>query len=266
MTDGGGRPPDLTAGELDVYVHSSSAALARSAADEAAMVIRSAVEARGVANAMFATGNSQLEFTESLVAMSAEVPWHRVVLFHMDEYVGIDPDHPAGFAKWIRERIVDRVRPMSAHLVDAAADPVKESERYAGLLEQNPLDLCCLGIGENGHLAFNDPPDADLSDPLSVRVVTLAESCRMQQVNEGHFAGLASVPEKAITVTIPALLRAGRVIAIVPEARKAAPVLAALDGPISSLCPASALRTKTGASLHLDPYSASELGSLSASR
>ena len=228
------------------------------------MSIRAAVEVRGVANAMFATGNSQLEFTDALVSMGSEVPWHRVVLFHMDEYVGIDKGHQAGFAKWIRERIVDRVRPMAAHLIDADADPVAECERYSKLLHDNPLDLCCLGIGENGHLAFNDPPDADLHDPASVRVVKLAESCRMQQVNEGHFPGLSSVPEQAITVTIPALLRAGRVLAIVPEARKAAPVRMALEGPISSECPASALRTKTGTQLHVDPDSAAAIGSLPA--
>jgi glucosamine-6-phosphate deaminase len=249
---------------LQVFEHSSSAALAAAAAEEAATTIRAAVEARGVANAMFATGNSQLEFTETLVGMGSEVPWHRVVLFHMDEYVGIHEEHLAGFAKWIRERIVDRVRPMTANLIDAGADPVAECERYSKLLEENPLDLCCLGIGENGHLAFNDPPDADLNDPVSVRVVTLAESCRMQQVNEGHFPGLWSVPEQAITVTIPALLSAGRVIAIVPEARKAEPVRTALEGPISSDCPASALRTKVGASLHLDPGSAAGIGSLPA--
>jgi len=255
----GWRPPDLVAGELRVYAHPSSAALAAAAADEAAQVMRAAVEARGVANAMFATGNSQLELTEELVANAAEVPWHRVVLFHMDEYVGIGPDHPAGFAKWIRERIVDRVRPMKAHLIDGRADPLEESKRYASLLAENPLDLCCLGIGENGHLAFNDPPDADLTDPLDVRIVNLEDACKLQQVNEGHFKTISEVPTQAITVTIPALLRARRVIAVVPEARKAEPVAAALKGPVSSACPASALRTKVGATLHLDAASASRL-------
>ena len=209
---------------------------------------------------MFATGNSQLEFTEALVAEGVDIPWHRVVVFHMDEYVGIDPDHPAGFAKWIRERIVDRVRPMRAHLIDASADPEAECARYAGLLEENPLDLCCLGIGENGHLAFNDPPDADLADPRDLRVVTLEESCRLQQVNEGHFPRVSAVPERAITVTVPALLRVRRVIAVVPESRKAEPVFTALNGPVSSACPASALRTKMDATLHLDAGSASLIG------
>jgi glucosamine-6-phosphate deaminase len=255
----GWRAPDLVVDRLGVVVHPSSALLASAAAELAAETIRSAVENRGTANAMFATGNSQLEFTDALVSLGAEIPWHRVVVFHMDEYVGIEPDHPAGFAKWIRERIVERVRPMQAHLIDASAEPEDECARYAALLKENPLDLCCLGIGENGHLAFNDPPDADLSDPSDLRVVTLEESCRLQQVNEGHFPEVSAVPRQAITVTVPALLRAGRVIAVVPEARKAEPVFAALGGPVSSDCPASALRTKLDATLHLDPGSASLL-------
>ncbi|MGO9342766.1 MAG: 6-phosphogluconolactonase [Acidimicrobiales bacterium] len=257
----GWRAPDLVVDRLNVYVHPSSADLARAAADQAAAAIRTAVENHGVANAMFATGNSQLEFTEALVSESFDIPWHRVVIFHMDEYVGIEPDHPAGFAKWIRERIVQRVRPLRAHLIDSSADPEEECERYASLLKDNPLDLCCLGIGENGHLAFNDPPDADLSDPRDLRVVTLEESCRLQQVNEGHFPQVSAVPAQAITVTVPALLRAARVIAVVPESRKAGPVFSALNGPVSSACPASALRTKLDAALHLDPGSASRIRS-----
>jgi glucosamine-6-phosphate deaminase len=244
--------------ELRVFVHPSSAALAAAAAEEAASVIEAAVSERGVANAMFATGNSQLEFTDALVAR-AGVPWDRVVVFHMDEYVGIDPGHPAGFAKWIRERIVERTHPLAAHLIDASADPVAECERYSRLLAENPLDLCCLGIGENGHLAFNDPPGADLFDPRDMAIVTLEESCRLQQVNEGHFPDISAVPERAMTVTIPALLGARRVIAVVPEARKAAPVARAVEGPVSADCPASALRTSAGATLHLDPGSAARL-------
>jgi len=256
----GWRPPDLRVDKLEVFAHPSSADLAESAAEQAAEIIKAAVESNGVANAMFATGNSQLEFTEVLVSARMEIPWHRVVVFHMDEYVGIPKDHPAGFAKWIRERIVDKVKPLRFHLLDPTEDTAEECERYAYLLSESPLDLCCLGIGENGHLAFNDPPNnADLQDPLDVKVVELEESCRLQQVNEGHFADISSVPKEAITVTVPALLRARSVLAIVPEGRKAEPVSAALSGPISAACPASALRTKVGATLHLDRASASRL-------
>jgi glucosamine-6-phosphate deaminase len=170
--------------------------------------------------------------------------------------VGIGADHPASFQRWIRERIVAQAAPRAAYYMEGLGDPVAASAHYAELLAHHPLDLCCLGIGENGHLAFNDPPVADFDDPLDVKVVELDATCRRQQVNEGHFADLASVPTHALTVTIPALLRAAQVLAIVPEGRKAEPVRDALTGPISTACPASALRTITHATVHLEPASA----------
>ncbi len=239
-----------------VRVLTDVAALARAAADEAASVLRAAVQARGTAHAMFATGNSQLAFVETLVHETDGVPWADTVVFHMDEYVGVGPDHPAGFQRWIRERIVDPARPKAAYYVDGLGDAEEASRRYTELLLQHPLDVCCLGIGENGHLAFNDPPVADFADPCDVKVVELERACRLQQVNEGHFGTLDEVPASAITVTIPALLRAGRVLAVVPEARKAEPVAAALTGPIAPTCPASALRTIGHATIYLEPDSA----------
>jgi glucosamine-6-phosphate deaminase len=244
---------------LRVYVHPDSRTLGRAAADTAADTLRHAVAARGVARAMFATGNSQLEFIDALVHATPGVPWSETVVFHMDEYVGVGPDHPAGFQRWIRERVVDHVRPREAHYLDGLADPQAECDRYARLLREQPLDLCCLGIGENGHLAFNDPPVADFQDPVDVKVVELEDACRQQQVNEGHFASGGDGPREAVTVTIPALLRATRVLAIVPEARKAEPVRAALLGPLSTSCPASFLRTQPQVALHLDPGSARAL-------
>jgi len=240
---------------VTVRVHADTAAMARAAADEAVGVMQAAVGARGVAHVMFATGNSQLAFVRTLVG-TAGVPWADTVVFHMDEYVGVAPDHPAGFQRWIRERIVEPAHPRAVYYVEGLGDPTAECTRYAGLLRSHPLDLCCLGIGENGHLAFNDPPVADFADPLDVKVVELETACRMQQVHEGHFAGLDAVPAHAITVTIPALLRAARVLAIVPEARKAEPVRDALTGPIATSCPASALRTIDHATIHLEPESA----------
>jgi glucosamine-6-phosphate deaminase len=246
----------MQAGEATVRVHGSPEALARAAADEAAGVLREAVTARGVAHAMFATGNSQLAFVHALTSETAGVPWSDTVVFHMDEYVGVGPEHPAGFQHWIRARITDPAGPKAAFYVEGLGDPGAECERYAALLRTHPLDLCCLGIGENGHLAFNDPPVADFSDPLDVKVVKLDPACRAQQVNEGHFPDLDAVPAEAITVTVPALLRAGRVLAVVPEGRKAKPVHAALTGPIATSCPASALRTVSHATIHLEPESA----------
>jgi glucosamine-6-phosphate deaminase len=243
----------------EVRVHSDLTGLARAAADDAASVLRSAVAARGEAHAMFATGNSQLAFVHALVHETDDVPWAQTTVFHMDEYVGVGPDHPAGFQRWIRERIVEPAQPKAAYYVEGLGDPDAECTRYAELLGAHPLDLCCLGIGENGHLAFNDPPVADFEDPFDVKVVELEPACRLQQVHEGHFPDVDAVPTHAITVTVPALLRAGRVLAIVPETRKAEPVRAALTGPIATSCPASALRTVSQATIHLEPASASLL-------
>jgi len=249
-------PSVLAYDQARVLVFPDIDQMARAAADQAAAVMQAAVSERGVANVMFATGNSQLAFIDMLVTETPDVPWADTVVFHMDEYVGVGPDHPAGFQRWIRQRIVERTSPRAAHYVPGLGDHDDGAARYAELLSGHPLDLCCLGIGENGHLAFNDPGVADFHDPLDVKVVELEPACRQQQVNEGHFPDLASVPSHAITVTIPALLRAARVLAIVPEARKAEPVQAALTGPVSTQCPASALRRTPHATLYLEPESA----------
>ncbi len=247
-----------TVDRLRVEVHPDGDALARAAAADVAALLVKAVGERGRANAMFATGNSQLAFIDALVALPG-IPWGNMTLFHMDEYVGAGPDHPAGFRRWIRERIADRVPAGAAHYIDGLADPGAECERYAALLRSHPIDVCVLGIGENGHLAFNDPPVADFADPRDVKVVELDVACRRQQVGEGHFASIEAVPTHAITVTVPALLRAGAVCAVVPEQRKAQPVRDALIGPVSTACPASALRTAAHATLYLDAESASLL-------
>jgi glucosamine-6-phosphate deaminase len=248
-----------TVEQLRVRVHQDAATLALAAAEDAGACLQAAVAARGAAHAMFATGNSQLHFVDALVDSGLEIPWSDVVVFHMDEYLGVGPGHPAGFQRWIRERIVDRVHPATAHYLEGLAEPGEECRRYAGLLEHYPLDLCCLGVGENGHLAFNDPPVADFDDPVDVKVVELDDACRRQQVHEGHFPTMDAVPARALTVTIPALLRARTVLAIVPEARKAGPVRAALSGPVSTACPASILRRQANAIMHLDPDSAALL-------
>ena len=244
---------------LTVRVHPDQAALGAAAADDAARAIIEAVAERGVANVMFASGNSQLTFLDALTGRD-DVDWSRVVGFHMDEYCDLTAEHPASFRRYMRERIIERVHPQSFHEIQGdAPDPAAECDRYALLLREHPLDLCCLGIGENGHLAFNDPPVADFDDLLDVKIVELDESCRRQQVGEGHFPSLDTVPGKAITVTIPALLRSRTVLAIVPEARKREPVRRALTGPIDTACPASILRTRSNVTLYVDTESAAGL-------
>jgi glucosamine-6-phosphate deaminase len=258
-SEGRASPCERTVDQLSVIVHPASDAMAAAAAEEAAATIMVAVAERGVAHVMFATGNSQLRFIDRLTSMP-EVPWDRTVIFHMDEYVGVGPDDPPGFQRWIRTRIADRVHPAAAHYLDGSVDPHTEAARYAALLADHPLDLCCLGVGENGHLAFNDPPVADFDDPLAVKVVELDHACRAQQVGEGHFPRLGAVPERAITVTIPALLAADHVLATAPEARKAPAIRRALTGPVDTSCPASALRGHPNATMHLDRDSAGDLG------
>jgi glucosamine-6-phosphate deaminase len=248
-------------GELTVRVYDSVDALAVDAAADALSVISGAINERGHANVMLATGSSQLAFLARLVeAAGTTVDWSRVTGFHMDEYVGLPATHPASFERYMRERVVAHLPFGEFHYVNGSApDADAEAARYATLLEEHPVDLCCLGIGENGHLAFNDPPVADFDDPLVVKVVALDDRCKLQQVGEGHFATIADVPPRAITVTVSGLLRARHTLAIVPEARKAEPVRAALEGPITTACPASILRRQRRATLFLDTDSASLL-------
>jgi glucosamine-6-phosphate deaminase len=249
----------FTADDLSVRVFDDVPAMARAAAADGARAIREALDARAGANVMLATGNSQLAFLEELVACT-DLDWSRVTAFHMDEYVGLAPTHSASFQRYMRERVASRLPFRQFHyLTGNTGDPQAEAERYADLLRAHPLDLCCCGIGENGHLAFNDPPVADFDDPLDVKIVALEPASRRQQVAEGHFGTVDDVPIDAITVTIPALLRARRVLAIVPEARKAIPVRDALLGPITTACPASFLRRQSHAILYLDAESASLL-------
>jgi glucosamine-6-phosphate deaminase len=173
--------------------------------------------------------------------------------------VGIDPRHPASFPLFLHRHLIDFISPAAFYPVPGSGDPAQVCADYEALLRANPADLCACGFGENGHLAFNDPPYADFNDPRWVKVVELAPASRRQQVGEGHFASLEEVPLQAVTLTIPALLSAGRVLAIVPEARKAAAVRQALYGPISVNCPGSVLRRVHNARLFLDADSAGEL-------
>ena len=248
---------EKTFGGLPTRVYSTNDELGQAAATEAAELISKAIGERGEANIIIATGNSQLSFLAALREMEG-IRWSVVNMFHMDEYVGIDPDHTASFPLFLRRHIVYKVRPKAFFPVPNSGIEA-DCGAYEAALRSHPADLCALGFGENGHLAFNDPPWANFADPVWVKVVTLGERSRRQQVGEGHFASLADVPTKAVTLTIPALLAARRILAIVPEARKAEAVERALLGPISEDCPASILRHTNNARLYLDTDSAARL-------
>jgi glucosamine-6-phosphate deaminase len=249
----------FTVEALEVRVFDDVAGMARDAADEAAAALRAAIDASGEANVMLATGNSQLDFLAVLVTYT-DIDWSRVTAFHMDEYVGLPPTHSASFQKYMRERVAAQLPFRAFHYLQGdTGDAQSEADRYAALLGAHPLDLTCCGIGENGHLAFNDPSVADFDDPVAVKIVALEPASRHQQVAEGHFPTIDDVPTHAITVTIPALVSARRALAIVPEARKAVPVRDALKGPITTACPASYLRRQAHAVLYLDADSASLL-------
>ena len=242
---------ELRVDALVVFVFRNRSVLDAAAAAEAADRIRSAARANGEANLLLASGNSQLGFLTAL-REKADVPWPQVNIFHMDEYLGLDARHPAGFRNFLSRELLDFIHPRSFHPVWTGGSTLEAAAlEYERLLRMSPIDVCALGIGENGHLAFNDPP-ADFQDPVWVKTVRLAEASRRQQVGEGHFSRLEDVPKEALTLTIPALLAARHILAIAPEARKAAAVRRALRGPIDPSCPASVLRTCPHARLFLD--------------
>jgi len=245
--------------DLRTSIYASNGAMGEAAADDAQNIIGAAIKARGQANVILATGNSQLTFLHALRSLPG-IDWAKVNVFHMDEYVGIDPKHPASFPLFLRQHILNTVKPGAFYPVPGqAADVEAACREYEALLKAHPTDLCAMGIGENGHIAFNDPPYADFADPVWVKIVKLDERSRRQQVGEGHFPNLAAVPTHAITLTIPALLAAKRILCIVPEARKAEAVEHALLGPITEDCPASILRHAGHAHLLLDQESAARL-------
>jgi glucosamine-6-phosphate deaminase len=244
---------------LPVRVYADEAAMGRAAAADMAAVLRDAIAARGEANVILATGNSQLAFLRAL-RVDESVDWSKVRVFHMDEYVGIDPGHRASFPRFLREHFLGHVGGATFYPIAGDPDQVEETCRdYEADLRRYPADAVALGFGENGHVAFNDPPYADFDDPVWVKPVRLDEVSRRQQHGEGHFDTLDEVPKGAITLTVPALLAARRVLCIVPEARKADAVHACLRLPVSEDRPGSVLRTVAHATLYLDPDAAARL-------
>jgi glucosamine-6-phosphate deaminase len=247
----------LTFDWLKVLRFKSRAHLDAIAAIGASTAINTAIADHGIARIILASAPSQTGFLKELLSKS--IDWSKVEIFHMDEYVGIGADHPASFRHYQQQHVLQHIRPAAFHGIRGeSTDPATECARYQQLLAEGPIHVTCAGIGENGHLAFNDPP-ADFNDPVGVKIVDLDHACRQQQVNDGCFPDLDAVPKTAITLTIPTLLSAENLIVVVPGSRKAKAVFDTLRGPVCGSCPASSLRTHPNASLLIDEESAALL-------
>lgn len=256
-------PRLLQAGRLAVEIHPDRAALGRAAGQAVAAHLRALLAKQDGARVIFACAPSQDEFLAALIAASRSAElgfdWSRVTAFHMDDYVGFAADHPQSFRRYLRTHLLDHVAVGAFHPLPAERPPAEACAAYAALLAAAPIDLICLGIGENGHLAFNDPPVADFDDPARVKIVALDEACRRQQVNDGCFPTLPDVPTHALTLTLPVFRDARRLSVQVPGPRKAAAVRATLRAPRSTACPATLLRDHPDATLYVDEAAAAEL-------
>lgn len=224
----------------------------------AAVSIRKAIREKGSANIILATGTSQFETLNQLLR-EKDIDWSKVIMFHLDEYIGLPITHPASFRKYLTERFLSQVpRLKAAYLIDGETDPKAECERLGKIIEQHPIDVALVGIGENGHLAFNDPPaDFDIEDPYII--VALDDLCVKQQYGEGWFPTMEDVPRKAISMSIKQILLSKEIICSVPDSRKAMAVKNCLEQPISNLHPASILQSHPNCTVYLDQYSASLL-------
>lgn len=242
---------------MKVRVFNDSQSLGSAAAEQAAAAIRKAIQERGGARIIAATGASQFTFLRALTELAA-IDWANVEMFHLDEYIGLPITHPASFRKYLRERLIDKVGIRKYHLLDGESATSDVIRNVTQEIRRAPIDVAFVGIGENGHLAFNDPP-ADFDNDDSYIVVTLDTACRQQQLGEGWFAGLDEVPRQAISMTVKQILRAKEIIAVVPDRRKAQAVASCLEGEISPMAPSSILRTHPQATIYLDAESASLL-------
>jgi len=245
--------------DLAIEIHPDRAKMGAAAAARASLILRVAIAEKGSACIILASSPSQNEFLASLTCAPG-IDWSRVTIFHMDEFVGMPSFHHASFRKYQIEHVLMRVRVAAFHgLRGEDQDPFAECRRYSCLLSEAPIDLACMGIGENAHITFSDSPDANFGDPRAIRVVQLDDRSRQQQVNNGCFPDINSVPAQAITLTYPTLMAAKAVIGIVPGVHKARAVRAALSDPVSPSCPATILRSHPNAFLYLDKASASLL-------
>ena len=244
-------------GEMKIRVFENADQLGRAAAEDAAAVIQRVVAERGEARIIAATGASQFAFLDALTVWPG-IDWRQVEMFHLDEYIGLPAGHPASFRRYLRERLIEKTGIVRCHLIDGEADSPTVIRELAREIGRAPIDVAFVGIGENGHLAFNDPP-ADFETEEAYLVVDLDEACRRQQLGEGWFASIDEVPRRAISMSVKQILKAAEIIAVVPDRRKARAVTSCLEGEISPMSPCSILRTHPRATVYLDKESASLL-------
>jgi glucosamine-6-phosphate deaminase len=243
---------------MEFRVYPDKQTMAREAAAHAARVLKQCIQEKGAARIVAATGASQFEFLHTLVETDG-IDWAKVEMFHLDEYVGLPATHPASFRKYLLERLIQPAGIRKYHLLDGQADPTQVCAEVGREIQREPVDVAFVGIGENGHLAFNDPP-ADMETEQPYIVVQLDEACRKQQLGEGWFPSLDAVPTTAISMTIREILKANEILCIVPDARKAGAVAACLgDEEVSALHPASALKNHKRVTIYLDQESAALL-------
>lgn len=243
---------------LKVDIYKDEKLMGQAAADFTASRLGKAIAERGAANLILATGTSQFAFLE--VLKEKDIDWGKITVFHLDEYIGISEDHPASFRKYLNERILNIVKPGKVYLINGDTSELREMmSGYEKLLKENPVDIACIGIGENGHIAFNDPPVADFNDPLWVKDVELDHACRVQQLEEGWFPSFDKVPERAVTLTVTAIMNSKAISCVVPGKRKIRAVNDTLNAPVNEKCPATILRRHLDATLFLDLNSGSGL-------
>ena len=248
---------------LTVEVYRDRADLGAAAAQQVGETLIGLIREKGEARIVFASAASQNEFLSGLCEYPG-IDWSKVTAFHQDEWVGVPMDRDYSFGGFIKRKLFDVVHPGTVCYLDGmAADMAAECDRYGRILTEKPLDIIILGVGENGHIAFNEPHEADFNDPKIMKLITLDERCRQQQKNDFGFASIDDVPRMGVTVTIPVIRKAGHVFVVVPGARKSEAVAAALTGPVSENCPASILRTMDSAALLLDMDAAGQVEELS---
>lgn len=244
--------------KLKVVVYDEPISMGKAAADFVEGKLNDAIVQNGIANLILATGASQFSFLETF--KERNIDWQKINVFHLDEYKGISDQHPASFRKYLKERILDEVVPKKIYFLNGDAENLEEEmEKYSEALKAHLIDVACIGIGENGHIAFNDPPVADFSDSKFVKLVTLDDACRRQQLGEGWFPTFEDVPKEALTLTIPAIMGCQAISCVVPDTRKAQAVHDTLYNEINTACPATILRSHPDTRLFLDTKSASKI-------